>query len=217
MEITTLSEILVNSTYWIIGENTFVGEMGCRSCRNVVKLGRTPTEDNSSEKRKVQVVRIITQEKWVVGDASRPSFSRSPFPQVSRRTLEMSPYGMGFLAVLKFSDQLKALKITQRRLRRILPRHFINQSHFTKVEGLCHIPCITSLLCLSIQGAKIEQEHSYNPLSATRSWLKKFIRKYLRNINHVNSVNRRRHEKRALFLFLQNMLHITFYTHISKF
>ena len=39
-----------------------VGELGCRRCRNVGGMGRTPNEDNLSEEREVQVWRITLSE-----------------------------------------------------------------------------------------------------------------------------------------------------------
>ena len=45
-----------------------VGELGCRRCRNVVEMGRTPNGDNMSEKREVQARRITLSEVRTVGE-----------------------------------------------------------------------------------------------------------------------------------------------------
>ena len=45
-----------------------VGELGCRRCRNVVEMGRTPNGDNMSEKREVQAKRINLSEVRTVGE-----------------------------------------------------------------------------------------------------------------------------------------------------
>ena len=46
----------------------YVGELGCRRCRNVVEMGRTPNGDNMSEKREVQGRRITLSEVRTVGE-----------------------------------------------------------------------------------------------------------------------------------------------------
>ena len=45
-----------------------VGELGCRRCQYVGKMGRTPNGDNLSEKREVHPKRITLSEVRTVGE-----------------------------------------------------------------------------------------------------------------------------------------------------